>query len=126
MYHLTWKFQTYISKMSFDDKDLANEMWQILRKTPGVTDLKPYKDEPKPATTIKKYPVVRIRFTPGGKTYTYLTKIPCKPGDMVIVHTTDGREIVDVVEYGEMTKEELAKICPLERFQYIRGKVIAA
>ena len=116
----------YTITVSFEDKALANKTWQLLRKTPGVVNITTQKDETKPATTVKKYPVVRVRFTPGGKTYTYLTKIVCKPGDMVIVHTTDGREIVDVVEYGEMTKEELAKICPLERFQYIRGKVVAA
>lgn len=116
----------YTITASFEDKTIANETWKILKKIPGVAEITTHTDEPKPTVTIKKYPVVRVRFTPGGKIYTYLTKIPCKPGDMVIVHTTDGREIVDVVEYGEMTKEELARICPLERFQYIRGKVVAA
>lgn len=76
-----------------------------------------YRKADKPATP--KHFVVRVTFDNYYKTYTYLAKRKIQVGTTVHVRTEDGVKPVLVVDSGEMTESELAKICPLNRFKYI-------
>jgi hypothetical protein len=78
------------------------------------------------AQAAKKRFVVKIVFTPGGRPYTYLCNSKIPVGDLVVVWTQDGRQVVRVIDSGEMTDSELEKICPIGRFRYIEGRVVAA
>lgn len=120
MYIIYWDYKSYTgNKYVTSDKDEANNVWNQLRLS-GATNMRHETNEP------AKRKVVRCKFSNYGKTYTYLCKEKVEVGSHVVVWTTDGRQIVTVVEYGEMTDAELAKICPLDRFKYIEGKVVAA
>ena len=76
--------------------------------------------------TVKKHFVVKVVFTPGGRPYTYLCNSKIAIGDLVVVWTQDGRQVVRVIDSGEMTDSELEKICPISRFRHIEGRVVAA
>ena len=73
--------------------------------------------------TERKWKVCKIEFVKGGKPYTYLTKECVPVGSLVVVCTSDGPQIVKVVDSGEMTNAELERICPLSKFKYISGIV---
>jgi hypothetical protein len=118
MFTISWNYKEFANEISFKDKEAANEVWQILRTTPDVTNLKP---EPE-----KKYIAVRVVFTPGGKRYTYLSKSKLNVGDTAVVWTTDGRQFVKVIECAEVTKSYLEKTLPFSKYRYIEGKVVAA
>ena len=107
--------------VSFDDREMANDAWRELKSCPGVTDM-----THKTADTVQRFIAVRVQFPNYSKVYTYLAKEKVQPGSHVVVGTTDGLKVVTVVECAETSKTELEKICELSKFQYIRGKVVAA
>ena len=120
MFTLEWKYKQFEgNKITFENREEAKECWAALRTMPGILSLNGYEDKPQP----KRYNVCRVQFVPGGKPYTYLSRDKVSVGSTVVVWTTDGRELVKVIDSGVMTESELAKICPLNRFKYIEGKV---
>ncbi len=119
MYTIIWDYKGFKNSLSFENKDTANEIWQILKSVPEVSGLRAEKPETK--ETEKTY--VKVEFVPGGKLYTYLTKENITPETRVIVSTDDGAQIVKVVETGSATEKTLASICPLSRLKYISGIV---
>lgn len=119
MYKIIWLFCGTQNEMSFDDPKEANQVWKMLKHIPGVENMKAVIPE-------KKHNVVRVVFPGGTREYTYLTNNPVKVGNYVVVEGLDRKEIVKVVYSGEMTDPELSAICPLDRFKYILGVVVAA
>ena len=119
MYKIIWSFNDMQNEIDFDDPKEANEAWQLLKHTPGVSEMKAVMPE-------KKHNVVRVVFPGGAKEYTYLTHKAVPKGGLVVVEGLDGDEVVKVVSSDEMTDAELAKICPLTKFKYVIGVVVAA
>lgn len=119
MYKIIWSFNDTQNEISFDDPKEANEAWQLLKHTPGVSGMKAVMPE-------KKLNVVRVVFPGGVKEYTYLTTKHVKPGEYVVVEALDGKEVVKVVSSDEMTETQLAAICPLNKFKHVLGVVVAA
>ena len=119
MYKIIWVFNGTQNEIGFDDPKEANEAWQTLKQTPGVSGMKAVMPE-------KKHNVVRVVFPGGIKEYTYLTHKPVPEGNYVVVEGFDGDEVVKVISSAEMTDSELAKICPLTKFKYVIGVVVAA
>jgi len=117
---IIWDYKGFKdNKISFEDRNDANEIWKQLKEA-GATNLRAEKPE------IAKKFVVQVVFARSGKKYTYLAKEKVEVGSLVVVWTTDGRQVVQVVDSGMMSDAELAMICPLEKFRYIEGKVVAA
>ena len=108
--------------MSFMDAKSANNFVVALRNS-GICNI--YASSSGESKTVKKHFIVKVSFG-SGKLYTYLSKTKVEAGAMVVVWTTDGPTVVSVVESGEMTESELVKICPMNQFKYIKGKVVAA
>lgn len=79
----------------------------------GVSGKVYHKAEP------KKHFVVKVQFDGYWKQYTYLTRHKVAIGTTVYVSTTDGLKPVIVVDSGEMSETELAKILPINKFKYI-------
>lgn len=122
MFTITWDFKGFSgNRLSFEDREEANAVWQLLKES-GATNMRAESDPPK---QMKKH-VVRCVFPGGSKPYTYLCKEKVEVGANVVVWTSDGRQIVKVIDSGMMSDQELAKICPLSRFRYIEGKVVSA
>ena len=119
MYKIIWSFNDTQNEISFDNPKEANEAWRLLKYTPGVSGMKAVMPE-------KKHNVVRVVFPGGVKEYTYLTHKPVPKGGLVVVEGLDGDKVVKVVSSDEMTDSELAKICPLAKFKYVIGVVVAA
>ena len=125
MFTISWNYKPFKNgttfennEVSFKDKNIANEVWQVLRMTPGVTNLKPEPEE--------KYIAVRVEFRPGGKPYTYLAHSKLEVGDTAVVWTSDGRQLVTVIECAETTKSELEKRLPFSRYSFVEGKLVTA
>ena len=109
-------------ELSFDDKKEANDAWTIFNSSKDIVSVRTEtRCPPKP-----KKKVVRVVFPGGSRPYTYLTKELVPVGSHVVVWTTDGRQVVTVIDSGEMSDAELAQICDLKRFRYIEGMVVAA
>lgn len=124
MFEITWDYNTFSgNKMSFHTADEANSFWKALKEIPGVSCMRAIYPKTKPQS---KFNVCRVTFVSSGKPYTYLCKTKINPGDSVIVRTQDGLQVVTVIDSGEMTESELAKICPMSKFRYIEGKVVNA
>ena len=122
---IAWDFEGRHNEACFEDtavgRSAANEIWLALRGLQGVTNLYPI-----PKTTTPKKKIVKVAFCPGGKHYTYLCKNSVGIGEKVVVCTTDGDQVVTVVDSGEMSDAELESICPLSQFKYIIGKIVPA
>lgn len=124
MFTIQYSYKNFVgNKVSFHTREEANECWVALKAMPGVSAMQALTDE-KPAP--KRYNVCRVQFVPNGKPYTYLSKDRVNIGSTVVVWTSEGRQLVEVVDSGEMSEPELLKICPKDRFKYIAGVVIPA
>ena len=123
MYQIIWKDtdgrNMYTNALTKHD----TEAYINVLKSIGIEPTVFCKTE-KPQPEKKRY--VKIRFNGGAKLYTYLCKEKVNIGDLVVVWTSDGRELVTVAEFGEATDAELEAICPLSKFKYISGRVVAA
>ena len=121
---ITWDYCGFHNKVEFENdeagKAAAREIWLALHEMPDVANLTP------PPKVTQKRRVVRVVFSRGSKPYTYLSKEKVEVGSHVVVYTSDGPQIVTVIDSGEMSDSELEKICPLNKFQYIHGKVVPA
>ena len=119
MYTIYWDYKTFKgNKVSFESREEANEVWKLLQES-GATNMHPEKP-------VEKKNIVKVVFPSGSKRYTYLTKEKVEVGALVVVWTSEGRQVVKVVDSGTMSISELEKICPISRFKYIEGKVVAA
>ena len=123
MFQIIWKDEQgrdmYTNALTEHDTELYIEVLKSIGIEPTV-----FRKTEKPQPAKKRY--VKIRFNGGSKTYTYLCKEKVNIGELVVVWTDDGRELVTVVEFGEATDAELEAICPLSKFKYISGRVVAA
>lgn len=129
------------NRLEFVDRDEANRIWQEMKNDGRYSNMRAEKTgdskkvvaAPKPvvqkqteAKPEEKFIVVQVRFNDNGKLYTYLAKSKVNAGDTVVVWS-DGYQLLKVVDCKEnVSKSELEKICAIEKFQYIKGKVIAA
>lgn len=123
MYQILWKDEQgrviFANALTEHDTEAYVEVLKSIGVEPTV-----FRKTDKPQPEKKRY--VKVRFDGGAKLYTYLCKEKVNIGDLVVVWTNDGRELVTVVESGEATDAELETICPLSKFKYIRGRVVAA
>lgn len=123
MFQIIWKDEQgrdmYANTLTEHDTKVYVDILRTIGVEPVV-----FRKAEKPQTEKKRY--VKVRFNGGAKLYTYLCKEKVNVGDLVVVWTSDGRELVTVVEFGEATDAELEAICPLSKFKYISGRVIAA
>lgn len=123
MFQIVWKDadgrNMYTNTMNEHDTEAYVEVLKSVGIEPTV-----FRKTEKTQTEKKRY--VKVRFNGGAKLYTYLCKEKVNVGNLVVVWTSDGRELVTVVECGEATDAELEAICPLSKFKYIRGRVVAA
>jgi len=121
MFTITWSFKGFVgNQMSFFSREEANECWTLLKQS-GATNMKAESDQPKEPV----FDTVSIVFYGGVKEYTYLTRKPIERGALVVVETSDGREVVQVTRGRKQTKTELEALLPLEKYKYIVGEVIA-
>lgn len=123
MFQIVWKDadgrNMYANTMNEHDTEAYVEVLKSVGIEPTI-----FRKTEKPRPEKKRY--VKVRFGSGVKTYTYLCKEKIGVGELVVVWTADGRELVTVVESGEATDAELEQICPLNKFKYISGRVVAA
>lgn len=123
MFQIIWKDSDgrnmYANTMTEHDTEAYVKILRTIGIEPVV-----FRKAEKPQPAKKRY--VKIRFNGGAKLYTYLCKEKVNIGDLVVVWTSDGRELVTVAEFGEATDVELEAICPLSKFKYISGRVVAA
>lgn len=123
MYQIIWKDtdgrDMYANTLTEHDTEAYIEVLKSIGIEPTV-----FRKTEKPQPAKKRY--VKIRFNGGSKAYTYLCKEKVNVGELVVVWTADGRELVTVIESGEATDAELEEICPLNKFKHICGRVVAA
>lgn len=121
MYIISWTYKGFAeNQMSFFSREEANEAWTLLKQS-GATELHAKKDQP----TEPVFDTVSVVFYGGVKEYTYLTRKPIERGALVVVETSDGREVVQVTRGRKQTKTELEALLPFEKYKYIVGEVIA-
>jgi len=123
MLQIIWDYKNYKdNKIEFyeEDRESANNLWQYLSNDPDVSNVRTS------GKKAKRYIAVKVTFTNGGKPYTYLAKSMLNPGDLAMVYTSEGREIVKVIECTEMEESALEKIYPVSKLKYISGKIVAA
>lgn len=123
MYQIIWKDSDgrnmYANTVTEHDTQAYIEVLRTIGIEPTV-----FRKAEKPQPEKKRY--VKVRFDGGAKLYTYLCKEKVSVGELVVVWTADGRELVTVIESGEATDAELEQICPLNKFKYVSGRVVEA
>lgn len=119
MYKITWEFNEKKLEMDFENANDANKAWSCLKQIPGIENMQAVPPEP------QRF-FARVSFGNWKQEYTYLTHKRVSVGEMVVVETPDGMQIVKVKASGTITDKQLAEICPLERFKYIVGVVSVA
>ena len=105
---------------SFENKDKANNRWVELKNNPMIVNMRhSISEEPE-----QTYIAVQVLFSNYGKRYTYLAKEPIEVGQLVVVRTADGLQVVTCVSCNRVTKSQLEVVLPFNKYKYITGKVV--
>ena len=104
---------------TFEDKDKANKRWLELKHDPAIANMRPSTTE-----QPEQYIAVQVVFANYSKKYTYLAKEPVEIGQLVVVRTADGLQVVTCVGCTRATRSQLETICPFNKFKKIVGKVV--
>lgn len=104
---------------TFDDKVKANNRWVELRRDVTVVNMRPSTTE-----GPEQYIAVQVVFSNYGKRYTYLAKEPVEIGQLVVVRTADGLQVVTCVSCNRVTRSQLELVLPFSKYKYITGKVV--
>jgi len=104
---------------SFEDRDKANNRWIELKKNPLIANMRPSTTE-----EPEQYIAVQVLFNNYSKRYTYLAKEPVEVGQLVVVRTADGLQVVTCVGCSRVTKAQLEVVLPFNKYKYITGKVV--
>ena len=105
---------------SFENRDKANNRWLELKNNPLILNMRHSVTEEHEQTYI----AVQVVFNNYSKKYTYLAKEPVEVGQLVVVRTSVGLQIVTCVSCTRATKSQLETICPFNKFKRIVGKVV--
>ena len=124
MYTITYDIQVGIYYHrniveNFEDRDVANSRWIELKKNISVLNMRHSSTE-----EPEQFIAVQVLFNNYGKKYTYLSTSTVEVGQLVVVRTQDGLQVVTCVSCNKVSKSTLETILPFNKFKYITGKVV--